>query len=176
MNVEKVQDIICDLWYLIENAQGITAALYELTLCDELMNTEDMNTHNTERMLKVWELLRLHDASSSLVCVLRDTLQSIHKAIEAIDAAAVEKPDGIQTAQSQRPNCSGNSGQSVPTEGAAPRTARAMTEEERAAMIADICRKYEQLDNKNKEHFRIAVYAAHDKEEREQQAKDGERE
>jgi hypothetical protein len=55
-----------------------------------------------------------------------------------------------------------------------------MTEEERAAIIADISRMYEQLDDENKELFRIAVavYAVHDKEEeeREQQAKDGERE
>lgn len=52
------------------------------------------------------------------------------------------------------------------------------TQEERAAIIADIMRMHEQLDDKNKALFRIAVYAAHDKEEeeREQQAKDGERE
>lgn len=48
--------------------------------------------------------------------------------------------------------------------------------QKRAAIIADIMRMYEQLDDKNKALFRIAVYAAHDKEEREQQAKDGERE
>ena len=50
------------------------------------------------------------------------------------------------------------------------------TQEERAAIIADIMRMYEQLDDKNKALFRITVYAAHDEEEREQQAKDGERE
>jgi hypothetical protein len=116
MNAEKVQDIICDLWYLSDNAQGITAALYEMALCDDLMEPEDMSSHDEKRMLKAYELLRLHNTSSRLVCVLRDTLQSIHKAIEAIDAATVEKPDGIQTAQSQRTNCSGNSGQIVHTE------------------------------------------------------------
>ena len=52
------------------------------------------------------------------------------------------------------------------------------TQEERAAIITDIMRMYEQLDDENKALFRIAVYAVHDKEEeeREQQAKDGERE
>jgi hypothetical protein len=51
------------------------------------------------------------------------------------------------------------------------------TQEERAAIIADIMRMYEQLNDENKVLFRIAVCAVHDKEEeeREQQAKDGER-
>ena len=52
------------------------------------------------------------------------------------------------------------------------------TQEERAAIIADIKRMYEQLNDENKALFLIAVYAVRDKEEeeREQQAKDGERE
>ena len=52
------------------------------------------------------------------------------------------------------------------------------TQEERAAIIADIMRMYEQLNDENKALFRIAVYAVRDneEEEREQQAKDGERE
>lgn len=52
------------------------------------------------------------------------------------------------------------------------------TQEERAAIIADIMRMYEQLNDENKALFRIAVYAVRDKEEeeREQQEKDGERE
>ena len=95
MNAETVNDALCKLAYLIDNAQGLAKALYELTLCDELMNTEDMDTHNIERKLKVWELLRLHDASSSLVCVLSDTLKSIEKEIVRIDEATTEKPDGI---------------------------------------------------------------------------------
>ncbi len=106
MNAEKVQDIICDLLYLSDNAQGIVTALYELALCDDLMEPEDMSSHDEKRMLKAYELLRLHNTSSRLVCVLRDTLQSIHKAIEAIDAATVEKPDGIPGTETTPPkNC-----------------------------------------------------------------------
>lgn len=95
MNAETVNDALCNLAYLIENAQGLAKALFELTLCDDFMNPEDMDTHNTERMLKVWDLLRLHDTSSSLVRVLSDTLKSIEKEIERIDEATTEKPDGI---------------------------------------------------------------------------------
>lgn len=103
MNAETVNDALCNLAYLIDNAQGLAKALFELTLCDDLMNPEDMNTHNTERMLKVWELLRLHNASSRLVCVLSDTLNSIEKEIVRIDEATIEKPDGIPDTETAAP-------------------------------------------------------------------------
>lgn len=103
MNAETVNDALCNLLYLSDNAQGIVAALYELTLCDDLMNPEDMNTHDTERMVKVFDLLRLHDASSRLVCVLTDTLKSIDKEIVRIDEATTEKPDAMPTGSEAAP-------------------------------------------------------------------------
>ena len=95
MNAEKVNDALSNLAYLNDNAQGLAKSLYELTLCDDLMEPEDMNSRDFERASKVWELLRLHNASSRLVCILSDTLDSIGKELERLDAATVEKPDGI---------------------------------------------------------------------------------
>lgn len=106
MNAEKINDALCDLAYLNDNAKGLAKSLYELGLCDDLMEPEDMSSHDEKRILKVYELLRLHNTSSRLVCVLSDTLDSIQEAIERLDAATFEKPDGIQGTETTPPkNC-----------------------------------------------------------------------
>ncbi len=103
MNAEKIIAALCDLSYLNDNAQGLAKSLYELGLCDDLMNPEDAHSRDEKRMLKVYELLRLHNTSSRLVCVLSDTLDSIREAIERLDAATVEKPDGIPGTETTPP-------------------------------------------------------------------------
>lgn len=106
MNAEKINDALCDLAYLSDNAQGLAKSLYELGLCDDLMSPEDAYSRDEKRVLKVYELLRLHDTSSRLVCVLSDTLDSIREAIERLDAATTEKPDGIPSTETTAPkNC-----------------------------------------------------------------------
>lgn len=97
MNAEKVNDSLCALFYEIDNAQGLAKSIFELALADDLMHPEDSNSDaSTDRKLKVWELLRLHNTSSRLVCVMIDTLASIEKHLIDLEKGVTESLDGIQ--------------------------------------------------------------------------------
>ena len=86
-------DVQCNITYMTNNAQGVVKALYDLSLCDYIMNQEDMNrSSGTDRNLKVMDLLRTHDTCARLVCVLSDTLDSIMKELDRLDGIQLTEP------------------------------------------------------------------------------------
>lgn len=86
-------DVQCNITYMTDNAQGVVKALYDLSLCDDIMNQEDMNrSSGTDRNLKVMELLRTHDTCARLVCILSDVLDSIMKELDRLDGIQLTEP------------------------------------------------------------------------------------
>lgn len=79
--------------YMVENAQGLCNALYELALCDENISTECLNSKIYEKKASAYELLRIHNTCASLICVLSNTLDSIMKELDLLD--------GMQTDEAQ---------------------------------------------------------------------------
>ncbi len=90
---EILTDVQCNITYMTDNAQGVVKALYDLSLCDDIINQEDMNrSSGTESNLKVMELLRTHDTCARLVCILSDVLDSIMKEIDRLDGIHLTEP------------------------------------------------------------------------------------
>ena len=90
---EIMNDVQCNITYMTDNAQSVVKALYDLSLCDNIMNQEDMNrSSGTDRNLKVMELLRTHDTCARLVCILSDVLDSIMKEIDRLDGIQLTEP------------------------------------------------------------------------------------
>lgn len=79
--------------YMVENAQGLCNALYELALCDENISTECLDSKIYEKKASAYELLRTHNTCASLICVLSNTLDSIVKELDRLD--------GMQTDEAQ---------------------------------------------------------------------------
>lgn len=96
MNARKITDVTADLVYLVDNAQGICKALYEVGSFDDLVDPDDMDNSKLERFMKAYEVLRMHNTCGRLVCSLSDILDSIAASVGEIDEATVEKPAGIQ--------------------------------------------------------------------------------
>lgn len=84
---ETVNDALFNLSYLISNALGLARAVCELTLSDCLISSNDIAEGSTEKLLKVLDLLRLHNTSSSLLFVLCDILESIETEVDRVEEA-----------------------------------------------------------------------------------------
>lgn len=91
--LEIVNNVQCNITYMTDNAQGIAKALYDLSLCDDLLSTDDENSGDIKRRLKVRELLRTHNTCARLVCVLSDTLESITKELDVLDGIQLTNPE-----------------------------------------------------------------------------------
>lgn len=77
--------------YMVENAQGLCNALYELALCDENISTECLNSKIYEKKVSAYELLRTHNTCASLICVLSDTLDNIMKELDRLDRIQIDE-------------------------------------------------------------------------------------
>lgn len=89
---EILTDVQCNITYMTDNAQGVVKALYDLSLCDDIINQEDLNSSIYERKAKAYDLLRTHDTCARLVCVLSDTLESIMKELDRLDGIQLAEP------------------------------------------------------------------------------------
>ena len=90
---EILNDVQCNITYMTDNAQGIAKALYDLSLCDDLLSTDDENSGDITRRLKVRELLRTHNTCARLVCILSDTLDGIMKELDRLDMIQIPETE-----------------------------------------------------------------------------------
>ena len=76
--------------YMVENAQGLCNALYELALCDENISTECLDSKIYEKKVSAYELLRTHNTCASLICVLSDMLDNIMKELDRLGRIQID--------------------------------------------------------------------------------------
>lgn len=83
--------------YAAENASQLTRAAYQLTLADELMTPAYMDSSETSKVLRVYELLRTHDTAGTLLRILIDELDRLTAALDELQSTESKRRTATAT-------------------------------------------------------------------------------